>query len=214
MPSPRVVPHHPADLEAWQVLRPLLDAGPYLPWSSGALRPAALVRACNEVVLGDRRAVVECGSGMSTVVLARLLRQREAGQLVALEHDEGWAQRVHDLLRREALQDRARVVHAPLDGDPPWYAEAALDDLPMAIDLLLVDGPPAYLPGDEHRRAPALTTLDDRLAHGATVVLDDIDRPGERAVLEGWETATAWRFARDEVAAVAVGARDRAPTLL
>jgi hypothetical protein len=42
---------------------------------------------------------------------------------------------------------------------------------------------------------------------GAAVVLDDIARPGNRAVLAGWEASTDWRFALDERAGVAIGRR-------
>lgn len=48
---------------------------------------------------------------------------------------------VLDLLRCEALDGIARVIHAPLQGDPPWYAATALDALPADVDLLVVDGP-------------------------------------------------------------------------
>lgn len=190
------------------MLRPLLDAGGYLPWSTGAMRPAGLVLVCNEVVHGGRTRVVECGSGASTVVLARLLRERGAGSIVALEHDGGWAALVADLLRREGLDDIARVVHAPLEGDPPWYATAALDALPGEVDLLVVDGPPADAAGEEDRRAPALGFFEPRLVPGAVVMLDDSDRPGERAVLARWEAETAWRFGVEEAAGAAVGVRD------
>ena len=200
-------PGHAEDLHAWHVLRPLLDAGGYLPWSTGAMRPAGLVMVCNEIVLGQRTRIVECGSGVSTVVLARLLRSRGVGSVVALEHDGAWAARVARWLRNEKLEPFARVVHAPLEGDPPWYATAALDEAPDAIDLLIVDGPPAFHAGEEHRRAPALERFAPRLADGATVVLDDLDRPGERAVLAGWEAATEWRFRVEESAGVAFGAR-------
>lgn len=55
------------------------------------MRPAGLVAVCNEIVHGARTQIVECGSGVSTVLLARLLRERRAGGLVALEHDRHWA---------------------------------------------------------------------------------------------------------------------------
>lgn len=201
-------PHHAEDLHAWHVLRPLLDGRPYLPWSSGALRPAGLVRLCNEIVVRGRTAIVECGSGSSTVVLARLLRERGEGALWALEHDGDWAAFVRTALAREGLDDRAHVVEAPLEGDPPWYAAAGVAALPERCDLLLVDGPPAVRPGHGRRREPALGRLGDRLTPDATVVLDDIDRPGERAVLDAWEATTNWRFERDESAGVAVGRRE------
>ncbi len=200
-------PGHAEDLHAWHILRPLLDAGGYLPWSTGAMRPAGLVMVCNEIMYANRTTIVECGSGVSTVVLARLLRARGRGALIAVEHDAGWASRVRELLAGEGLEDVARVVHAPLSGDPRWYDRAAVQELPVGIDLLVVDGPPAHLPGDALRRAPALELLDPRLAPGATVVLDDIDRPGERDVLAGWESATPWRFAIEDGAGIAIGTR-------
>ncbi|MCW2993229.1 MAG: hypothetical protein JWQ18_724, partial [Conexibacter sp.] len=140
-------PGQAEDLHAWHVLRPLLDAGGYLPWGTGAMRPAGMVLVCNEIMYADRTAIVECGSGVSTVVLARLLRQRGAGTLTAIEHDAGWADRVSELLVAEGLGDVARVLHAPLRGDPEWYDRAVLTQLPDAVDLLIVDGPPADKPG-------------------------------------------------------------------
>jgi hypothetical protein len=45
------------------------------------------------------------------------------------------------------------------------------------------------------------------LTEDATVILDDINRPGERAIITRWEASTNWRFALDEPAGVAVGRR-------
>ena len=201
-------PRHAEDLHAWQVLRPLLDKGNYLPWSSGTMRPAGLVLVCNEIVHRGRMRIVECGSGVSTVVLARLLRQRGGGAtIVALEHDAHWAALVTDMLRRESLVDVARVVHAPLEDDPPWCARSALTEMPDDVDLLVVDGPPAHAPGQGRRRAPALAAFGPRLTKTATVVLDDVNRPGEREVLTAWESETSWRFSVNEAAGVATGQR-------
>jgi len=63
------------DMHAMQVLAPLLG-GTYLPFSSASMRPAALAVVANDIVLHDRRRVLECGSGISTVVLGRLLAAR------------------------------------------------------------------------------------------------------------------------------------------
>jgi hypothetical protein len=82
---------------------------------------------------------------------------------------------------------------------------------PTEIDLLVVDGPPAYDPVHETRRAPALRRLDTRLVAGAALVLDDIARAAEREVLAGWEATTDWRFAVDERAGVAIGRRQHDP---
>jgi predicted O-methyltransferase YrrM len=213
-PAAGVVSWVPEDLHAWQVLRPLLDAGPYLPWSAGAMRPGGLVDLCNEIVLGGRRRVLELGAGASTVLLARLLAQ-EGGTLEAVEHDAGWAAWVTARLAREGLDGIARVTHAALEPSEhaadglDWYAAdalaAALDGPPP--DLMVVDGPPADGPGQGAARLPALLALQDRLAPGATVVLDDVVRPGEAGVLRAWEGETDWRFDRRELQAIAVGHR-------
>jgi len=202
-----------ADREALEVLRPLLAAGGYLPWTEGALRPAALAEVCNEIALAGRTEVVELGSGVSTVVLARLLRER-GGRLTSLEHEPTWAAFVGAQLEREGLSETARLVEAPLaahslavDG-APWYPESALAELPAGIDLLLVDGPPGYGDGMERSRYPALPALKDRLAPGAVVFLDDATRPGERDILERWRAdAPAWRFGVREAEDFAIGAR-------
>ncbi len=195
----------PADLHAWQVLRPLLDGRPYLPFSSGAMRAAGLVHICNDIVHRAPAEVVECGSGSSTVVLARLLAERGTGRLTALEHHPEWAAFVRGQLAAEGLSEVARVVHAPLEGG--WYAASGVDQLPASIDLLLVDGPPADTAELMQARHPALERLGGRLAPDARVVLDDIGRAGEQVVLARWEVETPWRFERLEDEAIAVGRR-------
>lgn len=203
-----------ADREALEVLRPLLDAGGYLPWTEGALRPAALAIVCDEIVFGHRREVVELGSGVSTIVLARLLRER-GGHLATLEHDPSWAQVVREQLEREDLADLVLLVEAPLEphelalDGAPWYAADAVAQLPAAIDLLLVDGPPAHTGEAERSRHPALSALASRLMPNAVVVLDDATRAGEREILERWQSDTEWRFGVHEGIGVAVGRRDQ-----
>jgi len=68
-----------------------------------------------------------------------------------------------------------------------------------------VDGPPAYAAGQGLARYPALPVLRGRLAPGATVILDDVERPGEQEVLRRWERSTVVEFdRRAEQAGVAV----------
>ncbi|KRF42708.1 hypothetical protein ASG96_22350 [Terrabacter sp. Soil810] len=186
-------------------------SGPYLPWGSGAMRPAGLVTVCNDIVLNERRRIVELGSGISTVLLARLMTQRppHGGFLMAsVEHDPLWARWVRAQLDREGVGADVTIVQAPLLPHPraesgmSWYDEAALaQGLGEAlgtdpIDLLLVDGPPAHAAGHGLSRYPALPVLESRLTPGATVVLDDVERPGEQEVLRRWEQETGLAFDR------------------
>jgi predicted O-methyltransferase YrrM len=191
------------------------------------MRVGGLVAVCNDIVLGSRRRVVELGSGTSTVLIARLLQQQwpDGGhQHVAVEHDAAWLQWVVEQLAREGLSEGTTVVHAPLvrhdlaaDG-LLWYDSAVLESGLDAclgeeqIDLLVVDGPPADTSDKVLARYPALPALVTRLAAGATVVLDDVERPGEQEVLRRWTHQHGLSFTAPDVhAGIAVGTVPPAP---
>jgi hypothetical protein len=149
-----------------------------------ALRPEALALV-RELIGAGRTSVVECGSGLSTVTIARALRTVERGHVHALEHAPEFAATTRAALADEGLDGFATVIDAPLLDR--WYDRGALDQLPASgVELLLVDGPPAGERGIERSRHPALPELAGRLAPGAAIVLDDAEREGERQVLESW----------------------------
>ena len=174
--------------------------GPALPWSDWAMRPSAIALLVEEMKRG-RESVVELGSGVSTIVLARAARELGA-RFVSIEHDAAWTKEVRGLLERERL-DATRVVHVPLAELEPdalavpsepmlrapasWYRLGALcEACPGEIELLVVDGPPAAESPDVLIRAPAVPALEDRLAEECTVALDDASRRAERHTAELW----------------------------
>lgn len=136
------------------------------------------------------RTVVECGSGASTVVVARCLQMNGEGHVYSLEHDPEYAAKTFELLRQYGVADWATVLHAPLvraGGESPWYDDTVIPSDTGPIDLLIVDGPPASLA--PLVRLPALPKLMPRLAKSAVVILDDADREAEREAVRRW-TAT------------------------
>jgi predicted O-methyltransferase YrrM len=174
-----------------------------------ALLPSALELVVGAVAGGCRN-VVECGSGESTVAIAKLLAERGDGTLHSLEHDSHWAERTRQRLAARGLTRRVELIEAQLRphglGAGDWYDLGALERLPHGIDLLLVDGPPGDLGPDGQVRYPALPLLAPRLAEGALVLLDDIDRPGELSVLERWrrELGTEFELRPEERLAIGV----------
>jgi predicted O-methyltransferase YrrM len=192
------------DAMALEVLAPL-SLG-YLPWSQAAMRPSGLVAVLNDIVINNRAHVVECGSGISTFYIARLLRERGAGHIHTIEHDETWASLLVKALEKEGLSEQATVVYAPLadtrhswDGTK-WYDESKLECVTSGdkgkIDLLLVDGPPAYGKELRHARYPAVPFFKPHLAADFTVVLDDINRQGEQEIVARWERELGISFSR------------------
>jgi hypothetical protein len=194
-----------ADLAAWMRLAPLLTD--YLPYPQRELRPAGLAAALDEVLLGARTVLLQCGAGSSSVLLARLLARRGFGRLLAIEDDERQAAYVGSQLRREGLLHIARIVQAPLAPHPAavgglnWYAPQQVYDEVSdyveqhgLIDMLLVGGPPSEELGAGLVRYPALPVLRGALAPGATLLLDDIDRAGELTILTRWQEEFDLRF--------------------
>lgn len=200
------------DILAMQALAPISPV--YLPWNPSAMRPSAVAALLNDVVLNRRHNVVELGSGISTIYLSRLMR-RIGGKLHTVEHDEVWAGLLEHQLRAEGLQDVVKVLHAPLaptshgwgDAATHWYDETVIDKLTIGdrIDLLVVDGPPAYRARLRHARYPALPFFADSLAPGAAAIVDDIRRRGEQEVVERWEREFPLRFRRQFGRNIAIG---------
>jgi hypothetical protein len=192
------------DLAARHTLAPLSDR--YLPWNPVAMRPAGLVAVLNDICINGSSTIVECGGGISTLYIGRLLRQLGRGHLHTVEHHRGWAAQLREQVRAENLGDHVTVLVAELvpttmtldGGEALWYDTAALEPVIRGarIDLLLVDGPPAGPGPRALARYPAVPFLGDHLAARYTIVLDDVYRQGEQLVLDAWERLLGVPFQR------------------
>lgn len=134
--------------------------------------------------------VFECGSGMSTVLIAERLRRAGGGRVVSLESGEEFAAATRARLSAAGLDGYATVVHAPLverrigDESWQWYAPSYESELEAPIDLLIVDGPPGH--SARLARYPALPLLRPHLGADVVILLDDGDRDDERAAAFRW----------------------------
>ena len=155
-----------------------------------AASPDLLRFLWGQVLHVERRNILECGSGVSTVLLAQAFKQVGSGKVTALEHNEAYFEHTKELVRKRGLEDWADVIYAPLvdtavgNGSWQWYEQTKIPAGP--IDLLIVDGPP-HATGPKSRY-PALPILSERLAPRAMVVLDDYRRPDEQEIGEMWKT--------------------------
>lgn len=184
------------DTFAISQLAPLFSGRPLLPLTSSAMRPYCLAHLVNDIIINQRRRVIEVGAGISTVVMARLFEDLGVeGRIVSIDHDEGWIEVVQRLLAKEGLERYVRLVHAPLGACEQsmdgclWYEAASVEKAVEGdgYDLLLVDGPPAWEPGRELSRYPALPSFSQKLGSRASIYLDDINRDGERKIVESWQ---------------------------
>lgn len=158
------------------------------PTGGKAGTPDFLKLVADHVLTAKPRLVIECGSGISTIVLARCLQLNGMGHVYSLEHMPEFASATREELSRQGLVEWGTVLDAPLvthtapDQTFQWYKSA---DLPEgSIDLLVVDGPPARTGASP--RYPAGPMLFHRLSSNGAIVVDDARRPEERAVIERW----------------------------
>lgn len=122
--------------------------------------------------------VLECGSGLSTIVIA-IECERYGVDAYSLEHDPFWVARTRAELRRHGLA-RVRVLDSPLRsyGEFAWYGVP--DELPDSFSLVVCDGPPAEGSG----RYGLLPLLGDRIY--GEILLDDAARAHEEWVISTW----------------------------
>jgi len=138
--------------------------------------------ACLQHALKCQGPILECGSGLTTLLVGAIA-QRSGNSLWSLEHHPEWRERVGACLEEYAIE-AARICQAPLRdyGDFSWY-DAPLDTLPRKVSLVICDGPPADTPGGRYGLVPVMA---ERLQPGCVVLLDDAARTHEHAIAIRW----------------------------
>jgi hypothetical protein len=136
------------------------------------------LRACLKHALVHCGSILECGSGLTTILIGATL-ERTGGTMCSLEHDAAWRQRAQTVLDRFRIRS-VQLLQAPLKshGDYFWY-DVPFASLPTTISLMICDGPPADTPGG---RYGAIPLMRHRLQHGAVVLPDDIVREAEQDI--------------------------------
>lgn len=132
--------------------------------------------------------ILECGSGLSTLMLARCCEINRKGEVLSLENGAEFARATRQYLETYGLDTVARIIDAPLntlninENDYQWYQLPDLEN--QSIEMLVVDGPPGFI--QPLSRYPALPLLYDKLADGCLVLMDDAARSDEQEIAAMW----------------------------
>jgi predicted O-methyltransferase YrrM len=179
--------HIEATIAVTSILKPRRPLPPF----GGAALEADTVRELVALLFQTRPGlIVECGSGLSTLITAYVLEQLGQGHIVSLEQGESWHHVTKGYLDQHGLASYADVVYAPLKrldgpvlGQFQWYDPTCLAQY-HDIDLLIVDGPTAW--ADPEARYPAVPFLWEKLSNHAVIFVDDTKRQGESRIVERW----------------------------
>jgi hypothetical protein len=170
----------------------------YLPFNQASLNFTSLATLINDIVINDRKLIMEFGSGISTIAMALLIRKNklENVRILSIEDNLEWLQVVRKLLQAEELSEYVDLIHAPLTevdfslDNNKWYDPTVLLNVLNAgnrkVDCVLVDGPAAWYQQVYRSRFPALPFLHEFLNERSVVFLDDTNRKGEKEILEMW----------------------------
>lgn len=126
--------------------------------------------------------ILECGSGLTTILMGAVT-MRGGARVHSLEHNAEWRDRVYQTLRDHGL-DGPTVHLAPLRnfGEYDWY-DAPLADVPSGLSLVVCDGPPESTRGGRRGMMPV---MQDKLAPGCVILLDDLARAAEQELVRSW----------------------------
>ncbi|WP_127478315.1 class I SAM-dependent methyltransferase [Sulfurivermis fontis] len=161
---------------------------PYTPQWSAA--PDFLQLIVDHVLTDKPQTIVECGSGLTTLMLARACALNGGGHVYSLENDADYAANTRSEISRYGLNEYSAVLHAPLiprtihERNYRWYDVSQLSV--QDIDMLVIDGPPGFI--QQHSRYPALPLLLEYMKDECTVFMDDAARPDEMEVVAMWQT--------------------------
>jgi hypothetical protein len=128
--------------------------------------------------------ILECGSGLSTILMAAVAQTRGL-HIWSLEHEPRWAERVQRYLGKYRFTSVTMCI-APLRsyGDFDWYALPSLQAIPGRISLVICDGPPGSTTrGGRYGLVPVML---EKLRPDCTILLDDGARQDELTIAARW----------------------------
>lgn len=159
-----------------QLLR-LLDLSAPIPSTrSWAASPDVLLTLLDYAKSSKPSRILDLGSGMSTLVLAKSAPQ---ASIISIDNSEEFAGKTRKLLDAHGVTN-VDVRVAPLTSHKSgvdWYDLSKLHDI-SNIDLLFIDGPPGSK--NPQARHPALAECLSKLSPHAIIVIDDAGRDGEK----------------------------------
>ncbi len=170
------------------ILSPLTTNWTYLPWTNWAAGPEFYVHICNDIVINKKKNIIEFGSGVSTLLLARLIKLNGLSvHILSIDHDQEWQETISKILKNEHTEEYVHFINADIvkEGEYTWYDKNKIT-VPdnFLIDTVIVDGP---IGGKPMARLGAIPFIQKKLSQECyTIYLHDTDREDEMNIIQEW----------------------------
>lgn len=163
-------------------LSPLLQNWAYIPFTNWAPGPEFLCHIANEICIRQRRTIVEFGSGVSTILMARLAKINALDvQIYSIDQNQDWQDRVAAICAADKTLGPVHFLCRPAR-----LEDGKHDDAP--VDMVIVDG---KAEATAESRATALDFVAPHLGPSFAIFLHDTDRSAEQAIFDGWKKKIA-----------------------
>jgi Methyltransferase domain len=144
---------------------------------------------CISHALVSNGPILECGSGLSTILLGAVAKRQGQNHWV-LEHKPEWAKKVQNYL--DSYNLGSTIITKPLKnyGEFSWY-DTSFEKMPTSFSLVACDGPPRRTKGGRYGLVPVMR---ERLMSGCVILLDDAGRKEELDIAKHWEAELSTTF--------------------
>ncbi len=142
------------------------------------------LEACLNHTLKTNSSILECGSGLTTILMGFIAKKRGI-KMITLEHSDFWAKKVQHYLQKYKL-DTVILFNTPLKdfGDFEWYDVNYLTYDIKELGLIICDGPPGNTKGGRYGLIPIMKKF---IKKHCIILVDDMIRDKEKVMINDWK---------------------------
>lgn len=168
-------------------LTPLFTNWAYLPLTNWAAGPEFLCHVANEICINRRRNIVEFGSGISTLLLARLAKLNNINlKISTIDKDLDWQMVIKKIAEQDKIAQYIEFIYNKIINgvrEDIFEIQKKVFIKEEKFDCVLVDGPAS---GFIVSRFDAVPIIKKFLAESFVIFLHDTDREEERQIIKDW----------------------------
>jgi hypothetical protein len=184
------------DIYAYLLIQELIKFPEYFATTTSSLRFHTLAVILNDIIINQRKNIIEFGSGISTLAIANLIKKNNLQcNFISVEDNNEWFNYISSFLSRNGLQKNVKIIYAPLERNNLalennlWYSMETINKAlsnESKFNLVIIDGPGAWQPKLRLSRYTAVPFLINSLAEEFSIFLDDTNRKGEKEIMNLW----------------------------
>tara|TARA_R110002020_G_scaffold293535_4_gene509066 strand:- start:20491 stop:21213 length:723 start_codon:yes stop_codon:yes gene_type:complete len=183
---------------ATKKLQSLFSGEHFIPQTSWSMSPQGIVHCLNIISINKPKAIIEFGSGSTTLYIAKLLQlEKHKISFFSIESDLEWKSEIERQIQFYNLKDYVTIILAPIIESPEkinyrdqkkWYDTSVIETLIKKVnhfDLIIVDGP--FGSSTPFARYSAFPFLQNQTSAESIWLLDDTERDQEREIIREWQ---------------------------